>query len=292
MFILMIGLPGSGKSTVAAYLANVHNAKIFSSDTYRNELLGDENDQSQNSKIFEKLHLDMRQALLQGDSVIFDATNVSLKDRIRCLANIPKGIDKIAYVVNTPIEECIKRDAQRERTVGKEVIEKFEKRFQFPQLFEGFNAIFLHKENKYDKNKYAEILIRMNQFNQYNPYHKYFLGEHCLRVAKCYEEGSLEYTAGLLHDIGKLFTQKFDENRVAHYYSHENVGAYYLCSHTELIHQVKCDLFDILFYVNYHMMIHDIDESEKAKNRYKKLFGEERYNALLDFGDADRVRSK
>ena len=40
------------------------------------------------------------------------------------------------------------------------------------------------------------------------------------------------------------------------------------------------------------MMIHDIDKSEKAKNKYKKLFGEDRYNALLDFGNADRVRSK
>ena len=97
---------------------------------------------------------------------------------------------------------------------------------------------------------------------------------------------------GLVHDIGKLFTQKTDDDGISHYYGHENVGAYYICSHPEIIEEKTGDFFDILFYVNYHMMIHDIDKSEKAKNKYKKLFGEDRYNALLDFGNADRVRSK
>ena len=29
------------------------------------------------------------------------------------------------------------------------------------------------------------------------------------------------------HDIGKLLTQTFDNDKIAHYYSHENVSAYY-----------------------------------------------------------------
>lgn len=293
-FIMMIGLPSSGKSTVAERLSKTLNAKIFSSDNYRQYYLGDENDQTQNAKIFDLLHRDMKKWLSDGNSAIFDATNVSMKDRSRCLSNIPnnKDIVKIAYVVNTPIEECIKRDKDRERTVGKAVISKFEYRFQFPQFFEGFDGIMLEYDNKYNKKSREEILSKMANFNQNNPHHNDTLGKHCEKVAQCFDENTLEYVAGLVHDIGKLFTQKTDDDGISHYYGHENVGAYYICSHPEIIEEKTGDFFDILFYVNYHMMIHDIDKSEKAKNKYKKLFGEDRYNALLDFGNADRVRSK
>lgn len=42
-FIMLIGLPGSGKSTLAKHIAELENAKIFSFDTYRLKLFGDEN---------------------------------------------------------------------------------------------------------------------------------------------------------------------------------------------------------------------------------------------------------
>ena len=49
--IMMIGIPGSGKSTIANELLEkweLNNGKIFSSDEYRKIICGDENDQTQN----------------------------------------------------------------------------------------------------------------------------------------------------------------------------------------------------------------------------------------------------
>ena len=44
--IVMVGIPGSGKSYRANTFAKYNDVKILSSDTYRKELFGDENDQT------------------------------------------------------------------------------------------------------------------------------------------------------------------------------------------------------------------------------------------------------
>ena len=63
IFLMMVGIAGSGKTTVAHKLKN-HlfeteetkecKLEIFSSDDLRQELLGDINDQSQNKKFLKK----------------------------------------------------------------------------------------------------------------------------------------------------------------------------------------------------------------------------------------------
>lgn len=49
---MMIGLPASGKSSIAKKIAKSEDAVIVSSDDIRKEL-GNINDQSQNEKVFE-----------------------------------------------------------------------------------------------------------------------------------------------------------------------------------------------------------------------------------------------
>ena len=75
-FVMLVGLPASGKSTVA----NEYMGKgylIFSSDAIRKELFGDENDQTDNNLVFNTLHNRIRTAMKDGFSVVYDAT----KDR-------------------------------------------------------------------------------------------------------------------------------------------------------------------------------------------------------------------
>ena len=55
-FIMVVGLPGSGKSTFIEDFIDEDNAHIHSSDSIRKELLGDVNDQTSNSLVFETLH--------------------------------------------------------------------------------------------------------------------------------------------------------------------------------------------------------------------------------------------
>ena len=61
---MMIGLPASGKSTIAKELSKSEDAVIVSSDEIRREL-GDINDQSQNTKVFEEVEKRLKQNIME-----------------------------------------------------------------------------------------------------------------------------------------------------------------------------------------------------------------------------------
>lgn len=61
---MMIGLPASGKSTIAKEIAKSEDAIIVSSDEIRKEF-GDINDQSKNTKVFEEVEKRIKQNILE-----------------------------------------------------------------------------------------------------------------------------------------------------------------------------------------------------------------------------------
>lgn len=63
-FYMMIGLPASGKSTIAKGMAKSEDAVIVSSDEIRKEF-GDVNDQTQNAKVFEEVEKRLKQNILE-----------------------------------------------------------------------------------------------------------------------------------------------------------------------------------------------------------------------------------
>ena len=146
----------------------------------------------------------------------------------------------------------------------------------------------------------------MNNFHQYNFHHLYTVGEHCARQSRLISDYCKSHkqfrgwqkkaeVAGRFHDVGKLFTQHFDENGVAHYYNHDSVGTYFLASHPEILCCVweedlkKMDLLDMLFLINFHMRAHNDFQSPKAQKKYRALFGDERFDLLMAFGECDRA---
>lgn len=300
IFIMMIGLPGSGKSTIAKELAEIGNAKIFSSDEYRAKLLGDENDQSKNELVFNTIHRDLMFHLMQGNNCIFDATNVTMKDRKRALEVVKNiAVNKIAYFVNTPYQICILHDRDRSRSVGVDVINKFIAKFQFPQKFEGFDQIIMHHhrsmEPKYDFEVAAYYLNKMKGFDQKNSHHLYSLDRHCGTLAAYANNethNNILTEAGYFHDIGKLFTQRIDDEEVAHYYNHDSVGAYEVASHPELTYlKTWDDIYEMIFYINFHMRAHRDFCGAKAERKYRKLFGDRLFNNLMQFAEWDRLAS-
>lgn len=316
--ILMVGLPGSGKSTIAENIINGNvdtyedfnpsNTIILSSDKFREVFLGDEKDQSNNKLVFEELKKSFMSYLKQNYNIIIDATNINMKERRYYIREAKKYTsDIIAYVVNTPFDECVNRAENRlNRPINKEIIFNMMKRFQCPQPFEGLEVIFHYKQISEDdvRKSYAlsfsyifkiqnamfeNMCALMNVF-QDNPHHKYTINEHCRRTALAFnitDDG--QWLAARLHDIGKVFTRTYDENGVAHYYGHDNVGAYYICSHIPEIffNQNKRDILFTIFLINYHMLPFSIKE-EKTEKKYKELFGEEWYNKLLLLHKADK----
>ena len=294
---VMVGIPGSGKSTKAKELAEQYNAKIFSSDEYRKNILGDENDQQNNAKVFDALYNDLSEAI-ENTNCIFDATNCSYKTRKRVLDKV-KNIkcNKTAYVMTTSIADCIKRDCARERTVGTDVIMKFVYSFQLPQYFEGFDKIEFDNidnfEDIYDPYFALDMAARMSEFDQKNPHHINDLYTHSIMLSEQFDGKDNRYLAGKWHDVGKLFTQTFDENNIAHYIGHANYSTYYLLSHPYILSvKSKQQFIDTMFYINEHMHIRDIIKSDKAINKYAKLYSKERLNKLIEFMEADNKASK
>lgn len=292
--IVMVGLPGSGKSYYANKLHQeaVSPTVILSSDDYRKRLFGDENDQEHNDQVFKTLYADMRKYLISHIDVIFDATNTSLKARMRIINEL-RGIEceKEAYVICTPIERCVEQDAGRERKVGEEVIWKFVRSFQCPQTYEGFSKVVLVGLHfNYDCVALADLQDKMAHCDQNNPHHLFNLYEHCSRVAQNYELGSVEYWAGALHDVGKLFTRSTDESGISHYYNHDSVGAYYVLTHNEILPDASY-ILPVLHYVQYHMRAHNDFVGGKAEKKYRKLFGDQRFDQLIQFAEYDKMAS-
>ena len=301
---IMVGIPGSGKSTAAKNHSEIYKAIIFSSDEYRKKLLGNEFDQSNNNLIFKELYADIADNLRIGNNCILDATNINIKDRkkafdsidsiLRNKFNFKYGFHyrKIAIVCLAGVSICIERDAKRERSVGEQVIKKFVSKFEYPQIFEGFDDIYNVADiNTYGYYDRAEFFSRMSGFNQNSKYHKYDLLTHSLLLAESFDD-DVRHEAGLFHDIGKTCTETRDEEGYSHYYQHANWSAYLVACNMGILKQrFSTSARDIIFYINQHMHIRDIVKSEKAIEKYKKLWGEERFNKLIEFMNNDNKAS-
>lgn len=311
----MVGLPGGGKSTVAETLMrdSINDCAVVSSDTIRKELTGDENNQEHNEEVFKLYYKTFKGHLRAGHNVILDATNINIKARKQIFMHLNEYLKDtenynlhnqsrqdfkvIAYVISTSFWECVRRDSFRKRSVGEAVIRKFMNNFQFPQKYEGFDEIFVEGYGGADMRLYDQftavaLMEKMAAFDQKNPHHKFTLLKHSTNLETLCMKDPVMKVAGLWHDVGKLFTQQFDENGVAHYYNHDSVGTYFLLENLNIFGLSNWDdIFEALFYINFHMRAHKDFRNPKAERKYRALFGNERYEKLIDFANKDMIAS-
>lgn len=153
-FIMMVGLPASGKSYIAKHISDYipyvdANYVIVSSDSMRKELYGDENDQTHNNDLFTHVNNRIIDMLKSGVDVVYDATNIKKKYRDNIL-NLISNIDCIKYavIVNTSLDECIYNNSHRERMIPVDVIERMNKNYTRPSTTDGFNVIIEINNNR------------------------------------------------------------------------------------------------------------------------------------------------
>lgn len=116
VLVMMVGLPASGKSTIAYNLAKENNYIVFSSDALREELYLDINDQTHNHELFVELHKRIKTALKEGNNVIYDACNLSSKRRVAFLQELNRiHCRKECIIAATPYEQCLRNNASRDR---------------------------------------------------------------------------------------------------------------------------------------------------------------------------------
>lgn len=234
--IILVGVPGAGKTYYAQnYLSNCQKLTFHSSsDAIRAELYGDESTQGNPIEVFSLMQERAVEALNNGCDVIYDSTAMTRKDRAGIIAACPKFVKIEAHIVWAPIETCIERDAARDRTVGKAVIDKMLKRFQAPYFDEGIDEIKIIRPDKFDTVTYERDIINDTYIPHDNPHHTLCVFDHCQETFEnvcCYSSNLDIHAAAAWHDIGKPYVKAFVDSKgepcdTAHYYQHQNVGSY------------------------------------------------------------------
>ena len=229
--IVLVGLPGSGKSAYAEQFKAVDDAictgvtVIHSSDTIREELFGDASNQEDNARVFDLMRKRTTEDLRADKTVIYDATNVTRRGRRAAIACAHPTHDTVeCHIVWAEPEECIRRDGLRDRKVGPEVVDKIE--------------VHLNQQD-FDQVKYVASKASDLHISHDNPHHTLGIWDHCMQahvniIDPVVKENVTNYkdynklaTAAYWHDIGKPYTKFFKPGEdVAHYYDHHCVGGY------------------------------------------------------------------
>jgi predicted kinase len=136
--VVLVGLPGSGKSTWAAQ----QGLTVLSSDDMRVTLADDATDQTIHRQVFKALRYLVRQRIALGRPVTcVDATHLTPRER-RPYFRL-KGCRVEAVYFNTPLEVCLQRNRLRSRVVPAEVIERMAALMVKPTKAEGFWRVTL-----------------------------------------------------------------------------------------------------------------------------------------------------
>ena len=142
--IMLIGIPGSGKTTLSKELTIKYDAKVISSDKVRQTVVG-----IKENEVFPTVYRLCVEELKEGRNVILDATHITPNVRKRSFDALDEyGIsyEKVAYFFTTPVEECVRRVEKRNQDPNElflplEVIYSYGKNIVAPSESEGFIEI-------------------------------------------------------------------------------------------------------------------------------------------------------
>ncbi len=149
--ILLIGLPGSGKSTLSQQLmAQGHHRVLISTDAIRAQLFGDEAIQG----CWQQVDQERRAAFAtaaeqiaqgQSDAAIYDATNVVRRQRrdAIALARQVGFVDIMGLWLDLPLALCLERNQGRDRQVPEAVLQRMHRQLcgAPPRLQDGLNTL-------------------------------------------------------------------------------------------------------------------------------------------------------
>jgi predicted kinase len=137
--VLAIGLPGSGKTTWFGR----RGITPLSSDLLRNILFDDVEEQRYQGLVFSTLRSLLRARLIARMPMNYvDATNLSIHERRQWIKMAKSfGYEVQAVFFDVPLDVCLDRNRQRDRSVSEDVMRKMAEKLKPPVFEEGFEKI-------------------------------------------------------------------------------------------------------------------------------------------------------
>ena len=137
--VLAIGLPGSGKTTWFGR----RGVSPLSSDMLRGILFDDVEEQRYQGLVFSTLRSMLRARLIAHMPWNYvDATNLSVHERRQWIKMAKSfGYEVHAVFFDVPLQVCLERNRQRDRSVSEEVMRKMAEKLKPPVFEEGFAKI-------------------------------------------------------------------------------------------------------------------------------------------------------
>lgn len=132
--LMLQGLPGSGKTTMARSLVDTRQAVRVNKDDLREMLHNGIHSKSSEKEVLALRDKIVVDTLSRGRTIIVDDTNFAPYHETR-LREIAKnmGIPFVKHFVDTPLEDCLLRNAQRDKPVPESVITDMYEKYLAPK---------------------------------------------------------------------------------------------------------------------------------------------------------------
>lgn len=152
--IIMVGCPGSGKTTVAKEYLTKHKTttKYVSRDDIRFSIVReDESYFSHEPEVFDEFINQIKSGLDNDFDVIADATHLTRRSRIYLLRKLGKSLkntELVAFVVRRPLSVALTQNEYRLGTrsyVPETAVRDMYNSFEMPSEEEGFDNIIIFK---------------------------------------------------------------------------------------------------------------------------------------------------
>lgn len=141
LLFVLCGVQGSGKTTWARKLSADIEAVLYCIDDFYTV-----HKPKQHDEITTLLHASICKDLRNGKDVVCDGTYVTKNVRLQLLNSIVDiPCKKILVVMDTPLEECLRRNANRtgRARVRNDIVGAFAKMYQPPTRAEGWDEIIV-----------------------------------------------------------------------------------------------------------------------------------------------------
>lgn len=147
---IMVGVPGSGKSTFVKEMMNPETDVWVSRDAIRFALLNDKDEYfAKETLVRNQFFALIEESLRAGKNVWADATHLNIPSRAKVLRRInTTGVTVNAVFVDIPVEYCLVRNEERSGRayVPPKQIHRMAHQIDAPSISEGFDNIYIVDE--------------------------------------------------------------------------------------------------------------------------------------------------